>query len=243
MMNYIVTIYTVMALAATVCLAQPPDTVGNIIWFPPIQLSDSNHNAAQARIALSGDDTVHVTWWEDVPPGIKLPYVRSVNSGQTFEHVREMLPDSLTFPNHAFRPLVVAEGNKVFVFFVYSTSVPPFNTPLRMIRSSDYGISWSDVLSVSPDSTGDLDEATNYSNTLVLIYPPDARRKILRSTDNGLTWTRTNEDLDDYARIALTEGSLKVRKCHAIEITTRKVITVMNLIYRVHITNCIYVNI
>jgi hypothetical protein len=48
------------------------DTVNGVLWYPPIQLSESAYNAFIPSIALSGDDTIHFTWQgtlSDCPTG------------------------------------------------------------------------------------------------------------------------------------------------------------------------------
>jgi hypothetical protein len=61
-----------------------------IIWDPPILLSDTTYDAYSPKIALSGDDTVHITWESDYRTN-RLPYKRSAN-GQ-FEHTRDLTID------------------------------------------------------------------------------------------------------------------------------------------------------
>ncbi len=41
------------------------DSRGGIIWYAPIELSDSAHNAYSPKIALSGDATDDVRWSSD----------------------------------------------------------------------------------------------------------------------------------------------------------------------------------
>ena len=192
--------------------AQAQDTSCGIIWYPAIQLSDSTHNAYQPRIALSGDDTVHVTWWEDAPPGVRLPYIRSTSSGQSFESVREMLLDTVAYPYQAFRPHVLASGDDVYLFFI---TPEPFNSKVRMLYSSDKGTTFGVVKDISTDEAGEVTWAAINDVIIVLIYNPNGR-KIICSTNRGLTWTRKNEVLNDHAKVTLTTGNL-----HLVQHTVR----------------------
>ncbi|MDI6767330.1 MAG: hypothetical protein QME52_10955, partial [Bacteroidota bacterium] len=133
----------------------PQDTSCGIIWYPAIQLSDSTHGGFQPRIALSGEDTVHVTWWEDVPPGTRLPYARSVMKN-VFEPVRDLITDTITFQYHAHTPFILADYNMLRVVFAYTGTTWPYDTPLRMISSSDFGGTWSSVQSISPQIAGSI---------------------------------------------------------------------------------------
>ena len=62
------------SIFSRVLLAQ--DTINGVVWYPPIQISESAYNAFSPSIALSGNDTVHVTWHQGYP--VRLPYRRSL---------------------------------------------------------------------------------------------------------------------------------------------------------------------
>ena len=204
-------VLTILGLALPISIFSQ-DTSCGIIWYPAIQLSDSTHNAYQPRIALSGDDTVHVTWWEDAPPGVRLPYIRSTSSGQSFESVREMLLDTVAYPYQAFRPHVLASGDDVYLFFI---TPEPFNSKVRMLYSSDKGTTFGVVKDISTDEAGEVTWAAINDVIIVLIYNPNGR-KIICSTNRGLTWTRKNEVLNDHAKVTLTTGNL-----HLVQHTVR----------------------
>jgi len=182
------------------------DTANGIIWYPTIQLSDSTHDAYQPRIALSGDNTIHVTWHEDSPPGTKLPYARSITSGANFEQTWELLNDSVLFPYNAFRPWILARENYVWIFFAGATASRP---PIHMIRSYDSGTTWNQVVDITTEGSGEVTYATMLGDSIAIIYPgDDFARRILRSSNGGSTWSRTNYTIDDNAKIALTTNKL-----------------------------------
>ncbi|MBI3766697.1 MAG: hypothetical protein HY277_09400 [Ignavibacteriales bacterium] len=149
---------------------------------------------------------------------MRQPYARSVTGGSSFEVTREMLPDSVHLPYGSNRPAIVAERDDVYLFFVSADSPSNINlSPVRMLKSIDRGITFGSVKNISPDITGEITWATMSGDTIALIYPPepDLYRRILRSSNGGLTWSKTTEninpnpntsDLED--RISLSPSSL-----------------------------------
>ena len=178
------------------------DTADGIIWYPAIQLSDSTHNAHQPRIALSGKDTVHVTWSEDAPR-VRLPYIRSTQKN-IFETIRELLPDTVAYPDFAHHSFVLANRQKVYVFFTTGSL-----SPARMRNSVDAGETFSDVIDLSSDLIPRIFYAAINGDTIALHHPRSvADRAILRTTDEGQTWTRTRQDFEEFTHFALTTGKL-----------------------------------
>ncbi len=192
----------VLTLSSTSSLF-PQNATGGIVWYPAIQLSDDTHQAYEPKIALSGDDTVHVIWSEDYG-GIRLPYIRSVTGGSAFESVRELLTDTIPSPERTFRSAVVANKQNVFLFFTNVTT-----SPVRMLASTDGGTTFGTIKDITTDQSSEITWATNSGNTLALIYPmTNGWRRILGSSDGGNLWTRANEDLGYFDRIALTQSAL-----------------------------------
>ncbi len=200
--------------SSSLCLAQ--DTSCGIIWDDPILLSDTSFDAHSPKIALSGDDTVHMTWWSVARFGtsdVRLPYCSSIDGGATLQGPFELLPDSIAFPGYAYTPSIVAEGSNVYMFFVGSTAG---KTPVRMIVSTNAGADWGGVADISPDTCGIIQSVAIHGDTLALVYPYPFTRKILRSTNRGATWTRTNEALNYYTQVALSKGGV-LHLVHEIE--------------------------
>jgi hypothetical protein len=163
------------------------------------------HDAYQPKIALTGNDTVHVTWRHEYG-FVRLPYRRSINGGLDFTEMIELLIDSVTYPYQALFPLLITNGNYVRIFFTGATASYP---PIYMITSSNGGSTWSQVSAITTDRTSEVSAGSVSADSIILVYPPvDERWKLLRSKDSGFSWTRTNEDLDDYAKVALTSGML-----------------------------------
>ena len=187
--------------------AATADTTCGIIWDEPILLSDTTSDAYSPRIALSGNDTVHIIW-ENGPFTIRFPYARSTTAGEVFENVRELLPDSAAFPNNAYWSRVITQDSHVYIFFLYGSLN---DTPVRMIQSSDFGSSWSMVRDISPDTAGEIRSASIAGDTIALVYASFATggyKRILHSSDRGKTWNRTNENLELHARVGVTSGAL-----------------------------------
>lgn len=182
------------------------DTINGVVWYPPMLLSDSLYDAYEPSIALSGEDTLHVTYeWG----GIRLAYCRSTNGGSTFEAVRELLPDTITYPREANRQKILSTHDDVYVLFCNPEIPFPFSSLVRMLRSTDGGSTFGAVTPISPDRSPEVTQATISGDTIALIYPPDGEyRKILRSTNRGQSWSRLDENIDIQTRIVLSPGLL-----------------------------------
>jgi hypothetical protein len=127
-----------------------------------------------------------------------------------------LLPDTISFPYQTNNPFIVADKNYVFIIFNNAQQ-----SPVRMRMSNDYGNTWSDIHDISDDLTGMITWASMNENTISILYPvAPMNRKILRSTDLGITWTRTDEDFDMYTRITLSPGTLHLIKHTAINNAT-----------------------
>jgi hypothetical protein len=108
-----------------------------INWGAPIMISSPAGESYSPKIALSGDDTVHITWQWDY--NTKLPYRRSVDGGNSFEMEKEMIHDTIAYPYYAYHPFTLATGNNVCLFFIAGQSGLG-EEPLRMLKSHDGGL-------------------------------------------------------------------------------------------------------
>ncbi len=116
--------------------------------------------------------------------------------------------DTVAYPDPAFRPSIVANRNTVFLFFTN-----PTYSPVRMISSTDGGTTFGSVRDISSELASEITWASISGDTVALIYPrQDGYRYILRSTDHGISWSRTNEDLYIEDRIALCPKFLHLAK-------------------------------
>ncbi|MBI3193323.1 MAG: hypothetical protein HYZ34_02515, partial [Ignavibacteriae bacterium] len=109
-------IFLLVLLFISIELSFAQDTTNGIVWHPPILLSNDTQNAFQPTIALTGEDTIHVTWFYG-RENIRLPYRRSITGGKDFEPMKELLPDSNSFPFQGFRPSILSLHDTVRIFF------------------------------------------------------------------------------------------------------------------------------
>jgi hypothetical protein len=182
------------------------DTTCGIVWEQPIRLS--TFTGGSPKIALSGDDTIHVIWRGG--EAFRLPYRRSVNGGASFEPEREILTDSIRFPVLPNDRVFAVTPHHVYIVFAGGTWGGQL-APIHMTRSSDRGTTWDSVQILSPDTGLFTSSATTFGDSIVLIrdFRPSQDYGFERSTDDGATWSSVvDEQLDGFSRIALTPNTL-----------------------------------
>ncbi|MBI5475245.1 MAG: T9SS type A sorting domain-containing protein [Ignavibacteriales bacterium] len=190
-------------------LIKAQDTTDGIVWEPPIQLTDTSYSAYMPKIALSGDDTIHVTWWG----GLKIPYASSTDGGCSW-NVKDLILDTITYAKRFSSNLITSQDNRVYMISAGEpTSVASKPREIRIHKSSDGGISWSSPIIVGKDSVAGLNSANMNGDTLVIVYAPMVngyvkREMMIVSTDAGETWEKRPDTLDGWTRIALTPGTL-----------------------------------
>jgi hypothetical protein len=194
------------------CSAQ--DSSCGIVWYPPIQLSDGNYGSYAPKIAVTGDETIHVTWTGS-PAKYRLPYIRSVTNGQSWEPIRDLVTDTVEFPVGFTQIALVTEGQRVYVFanseYESQISQPQENA---LAKSTNGGATWEPLKRVGPDSAVGMWSASAYHDTLVVVYntwhgpnDPSETREIY-STDGGAAWVQTNDTLDSSTRTVLVGSTL-----------------------------------
>lgn len=191
---------SVLALLFSVPL-QAQDHRWDIDWDPPILLSDTTIGADchSPRVALSGDDIVHVTWTGGAE---KWPYARSSDGGGTFAR-SDFLPDTTTILT-TFNGRIVASDMHVLAFAL----LPLYHGLASMImaRSSDGGNSWAPI-EVITDSGSKVQAPSITGDTVGFAYtPPPGVGEIMRSTNLGTTWSRTRQRFHTESRVALSNG-------------------------------------
>lgn len=203
-MKILIISFSLIAILFNSSLAQ--DTSCGILWEPPIQLTDTSYSAYMPKIALSGDDTIHVTWTEDYAKH-NLPYCRSVTGGASWEEIVDLAADN---SYRFWYSAIIAEGNNTYIFACNEGNI---NKPILMRHSSDGGSIWSQGVRISSDTALGIFSANLHHDTLVLIYSAEKngfsqKPRLIFSIDSGKTWTHTKDTLDGWTRTALTPGTL-----------------------------------
>lgn len=187
-----------------IALSQDPCA---IIWDPPIQLSDSTYTAILPRIALSGDDTIHVGWVEDIGQIHRLPYMRSING--LWEPIRDLIVDTVQFPVRMFENRIVTDYDNVYVFG--QRGQDPHNRNV-MSKSTDRGTSWTTTY-IATDTAAGLYSANARQDTLVVHYMQtrngyNVRPRLIYSTNGGAAWYERPDTFRPNSRTELSKGTL-----------------------------------
>lgn len=203
------------------------DTSSVTVWFPPVQLTDSTFDAYLPRIALSGDDTVHITWRESFAKH-RIPYVRSMDGGASWENVQDLITDTADYPYPFVHNDIVTQGQKVYMFSANEYNI---KKPILMTVSTDGGSNWNTGVRVGPDSVVGMYSVNLLDDTLIVVYAPwqhgfSQEPRLIYSTDAGLTWTRIPDTLDGYTRTAYASGTLHLLRSvvinNALEVLYRR---------------------
>lgn len=175
-----------------------------ILWLPPVQLTDTSYSAYMPKIALSGDDTVHVTWWGG---GLRLPYARSSDGGYSWT-IKDLISDTILYPREFARQQIATYGKDVYLF---SANEGILSKQILMHKSTSGGFNWEFIKRIGTDTAIELYSANIYKDTCIVSYDPINyfdRPCFMFSTDGGATWTKRPDTLDGWTRTALTPGIL-----------------------------------
>ena len=167
-------------------------TNGGEAWFENVQISDSStYRAVMPQISAWGDN-VYVVYraWRPYQ-GIYLK--RSTDKGATWQETQSLY---YTARNFGEKPVAASMANMVFIVFrVWVDLAPPDDSDLFFVRSSDFGVTWSDTLFVS--DTTDIGLGPDLSlngGGLHLIRGENLSSAVTeiiynRSTDQGDSWS------------------------------------------------------
>jgi len=164
---------------------------GGGAWYENVQISDdSTYNAVIPQISAWGDN-VYVVYraWRPYQ-GIYLK--RSTDRGATWQETQSLY---YTARNYGGVPVVTSSNNNVYVVFRIAVDlVPPGNADYYMVKSSDFGVSWSDTMFVSDTIASGLGPDLSLNNEgLHLIRGKNLSSSVTeilynRSTDEGESW-------------------------------------------------------
>ena len=187
----------------------------SISWGPVIQLSPDtsgmeHHNP---QMTTTGN-TLHCIWNMGGPGAMKLPYIRSIDDGISFEEPRDLGVDTTVLRTpHAWATILSYNG-VICIPFITSSAVH-FHYPLFTTFSFDEGNSWSNPSPTSPiDDTYGILAGAMYKDTIAilsnrLLAPEYSPFNFARSTNLGASWSWTQESSAVHnASVALSPGTL-----------------------------------
>ncbi len=170
------------------------DTIGGVIWYPPIQISEPGVSGVLPKITVSGEDTLCITWWSgynDKGEVTRLPLRRSIDGGRSFSPIQDIMDDTTIYPYHSGIPKMHADGNKVYIMFPYASAYYPYKSPLRLIVSTDAGFTWERMRTITSDNSGWINNISIQGDSLSMIYQPEQtiELKLWNSTNRGVNWS------------------------------------------------------
>ena len=159
-------------------------------WIAPIPITDTNGNAWNPAIAVSGS-RIHVVWREidTIDNSRSSHYKHSLDGGITWGP--NVMLDSVI----ANWPAVTVSGNNVYVANDIVTSQTPYNTEIFFLKSADNGITWSPHQQLTYASGRSEDEAITAQGSHVSMVWNDNRYNskmqifYKSSSDYGITWS------------------------------------------------------
>jgi hypothetical protein len=187
-----------------------------ISWTPPAYILAHNLNTLNCMTAANNDSVVNViyTFGDSI-----LCNLRSTNFGATWSSSRELLQIS-----HTFKPDQAAA--KQFVHFSWDGEFDEADVPeVYYFRSTDYGLSWSENMSISsldsyisdaPSICADEDGNPAISWLDFKYSPNQTTGDILArwSTDWGMTWgiesQATRSHMVDISDISWAQDTIRI---------------------------------
>lgn len=199
--------------------ALPQAAAGSVVWGPIAKISpDALGNGGNYTPLLEAQgDTIHCTWFVGSGQAFRLPYIRSIDDGLTWEQPRDLLTNADTgqflFQTN-WAQLVLTSG-KLVIFFIGAN--PGGHGFVYFIESSDRGGTWTHPIASTSDTTGAIFSASVCGDTMAAVYVPYVNQqvgypRITRSTNEGTSWTKNPFDMpsssSNQLRVALTPGYL-----------------------------------
>jgi hypothetical protein len=191
------------------------DTLGGIMWFPEVQLSQNDNgedSPYRVRIANSGPDTIHVIWVEDYAVNYQA-YRQSTDGGRSWGPVRELFQNPIPYPDGAPPGWTSISTEYDRVVVIAGGFWSPHVERLTFFVSFDRGTTWDPERRISPDTSAWMICNDQCGDTIVTIYSAvlgqgGGPERMLATTDGGTTWFKPTDTLDWYPYAQLTPGSL-----------------------------------
>lgn len=184
-----------------------------LTWEPTLLLKpdpDSPRNASLPEVLSLGGNTWLAVWQTREPFGGTIGadwdvvYSRSTDDGVTWTPAAPLNAEALTDGTNEYdgAPTVTTDGNGNVVVVWYSTlnlGGTGTDGDILVVRSSDYGATWSAAAPLNSDAVGDAATdftpvvATDGLGTWLTIWwaygAGDDTIKLAQSTDDGATWS------------------------------------------------------
>jgi len=202
-------VFLILAAVCLVALAAGP--AAHAAWTGTTadqQISfDDNEYASYVRVAVDGNDVIHVVWSEDDPSYDEIHYGYSTDGGATWSCSASDTVISYNDGEGAFDTCDIAidSNNNLFVVWSEDEPEPSGENEILLSYSTDGGATWSgtaaDVVISDPlqDATSNYPAiAIDQSDVIHVVYNKTeatsgtAKIHYTRSTDGGATWSATS---------------------------------------------------
>ncbi len=169
-------------------------TDGGMSWDEAIMISEEDHRTFSPDISI-GQNGLLVSWLDvNLITGFQRIAIRTSVDGNIWDDPIYQITD---YPRHFSLPTTAVSGDTIFIVY---HSLRPDSTgedPIRFMYSSDYGISWSDEISIGYPIANMQDLLIQYCNGVLMVVwagPVDTLHigyhvVGYRSTDAGQTWS------------------------------------------------------
>lgn len=143
-------------------------TDGGYTWGDLIVLSEPDHQALYADLSLS-DNGLLVSWQDDGPNNEETIAIRTSLDGSVWDDPIYVFTDNM---NHFIRPASHVKGDSIFLAYGSQRPDTSGEEPIRFYYSYDYGVSWSDEVSIGYAPLGDpQDLLVKYCNgNLIVVW-------------------------------------------------------------------------
>ena len=169
-------------------------------WGQAVNISDNPGASRNPAIAIDNTGNIYVVWRDETPGYACIYFSRSTDGGSSWSRAVNVSNNLGDYYGTAMA--VDGAGNICVVWHDYC-SYPIHNGDIYFSRSTDGGVSWSQVLNISNNPGVSLDPAIAIDNDGNIGVAWCNRSTgpygiyFSRSTDNGVSWSRAVNTSDD----------------------------------------------